>query len=89
MRNLIATSAGVTSAVSTLSDSIEDLFETFFPDKKYEGPRSNPDGTLSFPIVLSDGSTHDINELSSGEKEIVYGYLRLRDADLRNSMILF
>jgi hypothetical protein len=40
------------------------------------GVRPEPGGTLSFPVRLSSGDTHDINELSSGEKELVYGYLR-------------
>jgi predicted ATP-dependent endonuclease of OLD family len=32
--------------------------------------------------------THDIDELSSGEKEIVYGYLWLRTGTPRRSIIL-
>ncbi len=31
---------------------------------------------------------HDIDELSSGEKEVLYGYLRLRNSAPRNSVIL-
>ena len=37
---------------------------------------------------MSDGKKHDINDLSSGEKEILFGYLRLRNSAQRQSIIL-
>jgi hypothetical protein len=37
---------------------------------------------------LAAGESHDIDDLSSGEKEIVYGYLRLRNSAPRHSIIL-
>lgn len=37
---------------------------------------------------MNDGSEHDIDDLSSGEKELVYGYLRLRNLAPRRSILL-
>ena len=37
---------------------------------------------------MGDGKRHDINDLSSGEKEILFGYLRLRNSAQRQSIIL-
>jgi hypothetical protein len=39
-------------------------------------------------VRLESGREHDINELSSGEKEVLLGYLRLRNSAPRNSIIL-
>lgn len=43
---------------------------------------------MQFPVELSTGRSHDIDELSSGEKEIVYGYLWLRTGTPRKSVVL-
>ena len=72
----------------TLSDTLKELFESFFPDKKFLGPKPTADGSLSFPVVTSSGAEHDLDELSSGEKEILYGYLRIRSSAPRDSIIL-
>jgi len=45
-------------------------------------------GSLIFPVFLDDGSSHDINELSSGEKEVLYGYLRIQNTSPKNSILL-
>jgi ABC-type lipoprotein export system ATPase subunit len=71
-----------------LQKSIKELFRTFFPGKEFAGVSLGPGNTLAFPIRLSTGETHDIDELSSGEKEIVYGYLWLRTGTPRGSIIL-
>lgn len=73
---------------STLNSTLIELFETFFPDKKFLGPVPRKDGSLSFPVETKNGSRHDLDELSSGEKEILYGYLRIRDSAPRHSIIL-
>lgn len=73
---------------SDLNDTMKELFQTFFPEKRYLGVLPTPDGQLEFPVEIGDGLRHDINELSSGEKEVVYGYLRLRNANPGNSVIL-
>jgi hypothetical protein len=43
---------------------------------------------LQFPVKLSNGAIHDLDELSSGEKEVLYGYLRMRNSAPRHSIIL-
>jgi hypothetical protein len=71
-----------------LQKSIKELFRTFFPGKEFLGVSLAPDNSLTFPVLLSTGERHDIDELSSGEKEIVYGYLWLRTGTPRGSVVL-
>jgi len=73
---------------ASLSNALQELFEAFFPDKKFLGPRPMSDGSLAFPVTTQSGNEHDLDELSSGEKEILYGYLRIRSSAPRNSIIL-
>lgn len=72
----------------SLSETLKELFESFFPDKKFLGPKATKEGSLSFPVITANGSEHDLDELSSGEKEILYGYLRIRSSAPRDSIIL-
>lgn len=72
----------------SLSNTLQDLFETFFPEKKFLGPQPTPTGALAFPVATRSGSHHDLDELSAGEKEILYGYLRIRNSAPRFSIIL-
>lgn len=76
------------AANTSLSDTLKVLFESFFPEKKFLGPQPTPDGSLSFPVVTPNGTEHDLDELSSGEKEILYGYLRIRSSAPKDSIIL-
>lgn len=71
-----------------LDESLRELFDTFFPDKTYGGVHLPVSGMPEFVVTLIDGAHHDLNELSSGEKEILYGYLRLRNSTPRNSLIM-
>lgn len=71
-----------------LINTLKELFTTFFPGKTFLGPKSDALGKLSFPVELDNGSIHDINDLSSGEKEILYGYLRLQQTSPKNSVLL-
>ena len=71
-----------------LSDTLKDLFRRFFPGKEFEGIKTNDKGELEFTVTVADGKKHDINDLSSGEKEILFGYLRLRNSAQRHSIIL-
>jgi energy-coupling factor transporter ATP-binding protein EcfA2 len=87
LRDLIAQQSG-RAGENDLNVTLRELFQTFFPDKTYEGVIPERDGSLSFPVRLSTGERHDINELSSGEKEVLYGYLRLRSSTPRHSVIL-
>ncbi len=72
----------------SLSETLKELFASFFPDKKFMGPQPTPEGGLAFPVITPNGTEHDLDELSSGEKEILYGYLRIRSSAQRDSIIL-
>lgn len=71
-----------------LSETLKELFRRFFPGKEFEGVKTNDKGELEFAVTVGDGKKHDINDLSSGEKEILFGYLRLRNSAQRQSIIL-
>lgn len=71
-----------------LAETLQELFKIFFPGKRFLGPVPTKDGNLNFPVELEGGATHDINDLSSGEKEVLFGYLRLRNSAPRYSVIL-
>jgi len=71
-----------------LTETLKELFATFFPGKEFLGPQPTEDGRLLFPVKTPNGAQHDIDELSSGEKEVLYGYLRLRNESPRNSVLL-
>ncbi len=89
VREILAEQAGMPRASqNTLTNTLMSLFETFFPDKRFLGPIPTQDGTLSFPVETPSGGKHDLDELSSGEKEILYGYLRMRNSAPRYSVIL-
>ena len=81
---------GVTSSEKTrpLAETLQELFAIFFPGKKFLGPVPTEEGSLSFPVEVDGGATHDINDLSSGEKEVLFGYLRLRNSAPKYSVIL-
>ena len=80
VRELLAQEAGIPKASqSNLTNSLKELFSIFFPDKEFLGPIPQQNGSLIFPVRTSAGNEHDLDELSSGEKEILYGYLRLRN----------
>lgn len=89
MRDLIAAKANnATDALGLrLSETLDELFRNFFPGKKFKGVEPVADGSLKFEVETPAGS-HDINDLSSGEKELLYGYLRLRNYAPQNSIIL-
>lgn len=89
LRELLAGAAGSnTNTHHDLIKTLQDLFVTFFPGKEFLGPQPTPDGALSFPVKVGDGILHDLDELSAGEKEILYGYLRLRNSAPKNCVIL-
>lgn len=86
---LVASAAGEPKEEkSTLQETLTELFSSFFPGKKFIGVIPKSDGTLEFPIELANGKRHDINELSSGEKEVLLGYLRLRNNTPTHSILL-
>jgi predicted ATPase len=89
IKELLAEKAsGGPQVESSLIETLKELFESFFPEKKFLGPRPTKVGGLDFPVVTQGGNEHDLDELSSGEKEILYGYLRIRSSAPRDSIIL-
>ena len=88
LRNIIARDSGHGDPGEDLNETLQELFKTSFPDKTYEGVRPQAHGSLEFPVRLSTGEVHDIDELSSGEKEILYGYLKLKNSTPGRSVIL-
>lgn len=89
IKELLAKEAGVPlSEQNSISGTLKELFSTFFPDKEFLGLKPTKDGGLEYPVRTSSGSIHDLNELSAGEKEVLYGYLRIRNSAPCYSIIL-
>ncbi|WP_026753427.1 AAA family ATPase [Sediminibacter sp. Hel_I_10] len=89
VKALIAKESGATDhAISDLNNSLSSLFSNFFPGKSFNGMVPNANGSLEFPVEIKTGEKHDISDLSSGEKEVLFGYLRLRNQAPKNSVIL-
>ncbi|MEM6515591.1 MAG: AAA family ATPase, partial [Bacteroidota bacterium] len=89
VKALISKESGATDeAITDLNDALSSLFTNFFPGKKFNGMIPMSNGSLEFPVLIKTGEKHDISELSSGEKEILFGYLRLRNQAPKNSIIL-
>ena len=90
VRELIERDAGGrrTGRTKPLSRTLEELFEMFLPGKKFKGPVAAENGEVGFPVWVDEHTQHDINELSSGEKEILFAYLRARTLSPRQSVLL-
>ena len=78
----------MTGKIKPLSKTLEELFAMFLPDKKFKGPVPIEGGEVAFPVWIDNDTQHDINELSSGEKEILFAYLRARTLSPRQSVLL-
>lgn len=89
VKELLAQAAGVpVREQNRLSTTLKELFSTFFPDKEFLGLKATIEGRIEFPVKTSSGAIHDLNELSAGEKEVLYGYLRIRNSAPAYSIIL-
>ena len=90
VRELIERDAGSerTTRTKPLSTTLQELFAMFLPGKKFRGPVAVEGGELAFPVWVDEDTQHDINELSSGEKEILFAYLRARSLSPRQSVLL-
>ncbi|MGC3970934.1 MAG: AAA family ATPase [Pirellulales bacterium] len=89
LRQLVLNAAGTArDSKQELSETLQELFATFFPGKSFLGATATENGGVHFPVRTQSGRTHDIDELSSGEKEVLYGYLRLRNDSIKNSVLL-
>jgi hypothetical protein len=89
VREILGQQAGATASLTeSLIATLKELFATFFPGKEFLGIAPTADGRLLFPVRTEGGLRHDINDLSSGEKEVLYGYLRLYSLSPRHSVLL-
>lgn len=77
-----------TGGTKPLAKTLEELFAMFLPGKTFRGPVAERGGELAFPVWVDGDTQHDINELSSGEKEILFAYLRARTLSPRQSVLL-
>ena len=88
IRNLIAERAGGRQGVQAeLTATLRNIFDELIPGKRFDGATPTITGELEFPVFTA-GTSHDLNDLSSGEKEVVFGYLRTRARAARNSVII-
>ena len=77
-----------TGKIKPLSKTLQELFQMFLPDKTFKGPQAVEGGEVAFRVWIDETTYHDINELSSGEKEILFAYLRARTLSPRQSVLL-
>ena len=87
IRSIIRREAGETEATEEMATAMREIFRDMIPDKEFEGPRPTPEGRLEFN-VMTGTNQHDIDDLSSGEKEILFGYLKTRARAPKNSVII-
>lgn len=79
---------GANYKLKNINKTFTDLFETFFDNKIFLGIKPHENGNISFPVKTVSGAIHDINDLSSGEKELLFGYIRLAQTSPKNSILL-
>ena len=87
IRGIIRREAGETASTEEMATAMREIFRDMIPDKKFEGPRPTREGRLDFN-VSTGGNEHDIDDLSSGEKEVLFGYLKTRARAPKNSVII-
>ena len=87
IRDIIRKAAGATTGTEEVATAMRDIFNDLIPDKEFNGPQPTREGRLEF-VVRTGGSEHDIDDLSSGEKEILFGYLKTRARAPKNSVII-
>ena len=77
----------VSFSANSIKGDLNELFAVFFPGKKFDGLRVKS-GEFLFDVTTPSGARHDLDDLSSGEKEVLLGYLRLRNIGMQDSIIL-
>ena len=87
IRGVIRKEAGEMAATEEMATAMREIFQDLIPDKEFAGPRPTREGRLEFN-VRTGGNEHDIDDLSSGEKEILFGYLKTRARAPKNSVII-
>ena len=76
-----------TGKTKPLSTTLEELFRVFYRERHLRSVAVEG-GEVAFPVWVDENTQHDINELSSGEKEILFAYLRARTLSPRQSVLL-
>ena len=87
IRGIIRKEAGDTAGTQEMAAAMREIFRDMIPDKDFAGPRPTREGRLEFN-VNTGGNEHDIDDLSSGEKEILFGYLKTRARAPKSSVII-
>ena len=87
IRGIIRREAGETTGTEEMATAMQEIFRDMIPDKEFNGPRPTREGRLEFNVATG-GNQHDIDDLSSGEKEILFGYLKTRTRAPKNSVII-
>ncbi|QKQ74599.1 AAA family ATPase [Nostoc sp. TCL240-02] len=61
IRQLLAKEISTTGGeIDTLTNTLKELFATFFPGKEFLGAQPQADGQLLFPVRTTSGAIHDI-----------------------------
>ena len=87
IRGIIRREAGEAAGTEEMATAMREIFRDMIPDKAFQGPRPTREGRLDFN-VRTGLNEHDIDDLSSGEKEILFGYLKTRARAPKNSVII-
>ena len=87
IRGVIRREAGETASTEEMAAAMQEIFHDMIPDKEFAGPRPTREGRLEFNVRTGENE-HDIDDLSSGEKEILFGYLKTRARAPQNSVII-
>jgi energy-coupling factor transporter ATP-binding protein EcfA2 len=78
----------ITEAASKFIPEVQGFFREFFFPKEFEGVKVDRSFRWQFPVKTPDGA-HDVDFLSSGEKEILMTYTDILRMKLTGSVILF
>jgi hypothetical protein len=78
----------ITEAASKFIPEVQGFFKEFFFPKEFEGVKVDRSFRWQFPVKTPDGA-HDVDFLSSGEKEILMTYTDILRMKLTGSVILF
>jgi predicted ATPase len=78
----------LSATASKFIPEVQDFFKEFFSPKEFKGVRVDRPLKWHFPVETPDG-VHDIDFLSSGEKEILMTFVNILKMKLTESVILF
>ena len=78
----------LSATASKFIPEVQDFFKEFFSPKEFKGVKVDRPLRWHFPVETPDG-VHDIDFLSSGEKEIFMTFVNILKMKLTESVILF